>query len=147
MQLCRRNYMTHYESPHPPLNKTSNHVQAYFHCEPAAHAVPNAVECEIVTKHPERTGWFPVTFPTSTCREKPKYHHFGNTDRENLKSCTVSAVLNRYLFLISRLYTHYVETIILSGRNFTRTINSSYLPLRNMLSPTNFTVSPCILIH
>lgn len=81
--------MTNYESSHR-LNKTSNHVQTYFHCEPAAHAVPNAVECEIIRKHPERAGWFSVTFPT--CREKPKYHNFGNTDRENLKSCTVSAL-------------------------------------------------------
>jgi hypothetical protein len=83
-----------------------------FHCEPADRNVPTAVECEIVRKHPERTGRVQVTFPT--CRKEPEYRHFGNTNRETLKSCRVSAGLNRNLFLISRLYTYYFETIILS---------------------------------
>lgn len=74
-----------------------------------------------------------IYFPT--CREKPKYHHFGNVDvktREVAQSVLYWAVICFSLAVYARTT---LKLLFYGGRSFTRTTNSSCLPLRNLLSP------------
>lgn len=133
--LWRRNYLTNYECP-PPPNPVEQDFKSYLDILSLWTGRSCCAKCCRVWNCQKTSGTYRLVssyFPT--CREKPEYHNFGNTDRANLRSCIVSAVLSRNLFLISHLCAYYVETIILWGTSFTRTTNSSCLPLRNMLSP------------